>query len=272
MQSRTGRGNETFLALSGLVLKATSGSARVRSSRLMPLDAMFRILIRREKPKPPSTSGRRRISSTHLFDDDCNRRHGSGNYARDNKRNPLRKNCVRKVRTTASIGRSIMARIPVFIRREHILEAVQRIDREGVPRKHGSRGYCLVVNERHFPPQYTLSRSHEVATGRFLPTSELHGGKESNEFLKRRLFRVDECTCGGHDGDRAALPDDVGRRGRSPASRSGTRKSDAHMQEKVLDVQQLVAHLADPPLNLKDRPSNPVRQRLEALRNVLRVE
>ncbi len=166
--------------------------------------------------------------------------------------NPLRQNCVRKVRAADSIGRSIMARIPTFIRREHILEAVQRIDRAGVPRKYHSRGYCLVVTERHFPPKYALSQAHEVATGRFLPTSEFYGGRESNEFLKRRLFRVDECTCGGCGGDRAALPDDVSVRGRSPASRSGTRESDAHMQEQGLDVQQLVAHLSDP-----DRAEDP---------------
>lgn len=139
-----------------------------------------------------------------------------------------------------------MARIPAFIRRDHILEAVQLIDREGIPRRYHSRGYCLVVTERHFPPKYTLSRAHEVATGTFLSTSEFYGGKESNEFLKRRLFRVDECGCGGHGGDRAALPADVGVRGLDPASRSGTRESNAPVQEKGLEVQQLVAHLSDP--------------------------
>ena len=146
-----------------------------------------------------------------------------------------------------------MVRIPAFIRREHILEAVQLIEREGVPRKHHSRGYCLVVTELHFPPKYTLSRAHEVATGRFLPTSEFYGGKkESNEFLKRRLFRVDECSCGGHGGDPATLPDHVGVLGLSSASRSGTRESNAPVQEKGPDVPQLVAHLSDP-----DRAEDP---------------
>ena len=145
-----------------------------------------------------------------------------------------------------------MARIPALIRREHILEAVRLIDREGVPRKYLSRGYCVVVNERHFAPKYILSRAHEVATGRLLPTSEFYGGKESNEFLKRRLLRVDQCTCGGHGGDRAALPDDVGVRGRSPASSGGTRENDADMRENGVDVQELVAHLSDP-----DRAEDP---------------
>ena len=139
-----------------------------------------------------------------------------------------------------------MARIPALITREHIWEAVLLIRRGVVPPQNRSRGYCLVERGRHFPPKYTLSQAHEVATGRLLPTSEFYGGQESNEFLRRRGFRVDECTCGGHGGDRTALPDGMGVRGRSPASHRESQERDAHSQEKGWDVQHLVAHLSDP--------------------------
>ena len=132
-----------------------------------------------------------------------------------------------------------MARIPALITREHVLEAVRLISRGVVPPPNRSRGYCLVERGRHFPSKYALSQAHEVATGRLLPTSEFYGGQESNEFLRCRGFRVDKCTCGGHGGDRAALPGDMGVRGRSSALH---RES----QEKGMDVEHLVAQLSDP--------------------------
>ena len=86
--------------------------------------------------------------------------------------------------------------IPTEIKRTHILEALQRISREGVPPRRISRGYCLVKAGHHFPPKYTIALAHEIATGQFLSSNVFSGGSESNGFLKARGFDVVECNCG----------------------------------------------------------------------------
>ena len=86
--------------------------------------------------------------------------------------------------------------IPAEIKRAHILEALQRIGREGVPPRRISRGYCLVKAGHHFPPKYTIALAHEIATGKFLSSNVFSGGSESNGFLKAHGFDVVECNCG----------------------------------------------------------------------------
>ena len=94
--------------------------------------------------------------------------------------------------------------IPSFITREQILKSMRRIIQEGVPRGRGSRSYCLVKDERHFPPKYTIALAHKIAAGRCLQSSEFEGGRESNSFLKSHGFDIEECNCGGTV--RVALP------------------------------------------------------------------
>ena len=86
--------------------------------------------------------------------------------------------------------------IPAEIKRAHILEALQRISREGVPPRRISRGYCLVKAGHHYPPKYTIALAHEIATGQFLSSNVFSGGSESNGFLKAHGFDVVECNCG----------------------------------------------------------------------------
>lgn len=87
--------------------------------------------------------------------------------------------------------------IPSFITRERLLEAIERIDRKGIPHGRNSRDYCLVRNGRHYPPKYTIALAHEIATGQLLPSSEFSGGHESNSFLQSRELEIAECNCGG---------------------------------------------------------------------------
>ena len=90
--------------------------------------------------------------------------------------------------------------IPPLITEAHIVEAIQRISREGIPRQRRSRGYCLVADGRHFPPKYTIALAHEIATGNFLGSDQFSGGAESNCFLHSRNFDVIGCDCAGlHD-------------------------------------------------------------------------
>lgn len=87
--------------------------------------------------------------------------------------------------------------IPALITKAHIVEAIRRIDRDGIPARRGGRDYCLAKNGKHFPPKYTIGLAHEVATGNRLKSSEFSGGAESNRFLGGRGFDVVECNCGG---------------------------------------------------------------------------
>ena len=94
--------------------------------------------------------------------------------------------------------------IPAIITKAHIIEAIRRIGREGVPARRRGRDYCLATNGTHFPPKYTIALAHEVATGERLSSNEFSGGAESNGFLASRGFNVVECNCGGRNQERSA--------------------------------------------------------------------
>ena len=98
--------------------------------------------------------------------------------------------------------------IPTLITRSHIAEAIRCINRDGVPSRRRSRGYCLVTNGEHLPPKYTIALAHQIVTGEFLRSDQFSGGEESNDFLRRRGFNVVECNCGGsvHDGRITTVP------------------------------------------------------------------
>ena len=87
--------------------------------------------------------------------------------------------------------------IPSCITSEHLVEAICRIRREGVPPRRKGRYYCLVKDGCHYPPKYTVALAHQIATGRFLPSYEFSGGGESNGFLSKRGFEIADCNCGG---------------------------------------------------------------------------
>ncbi|MYH03213.1 MAG: hypothetical protein F4142_11780 [Nitrospira sp. SB0675_bin_23] len=90
--------------------------------------------------------------------------------------------------------------IPAFITKAHIVEAMRRISRDGVPPRRTSRDYCLIKGGRHFPPKYSIALAHQVATGQSLRSDKFSGGSESNRFLKARGFNIVECNCGGSYG------------------------------------------------------------------------
>ena len=92
--------------------------------------------------------------------------------------------------------------IPSVITKAHIVEAIRRINHDGVPPRRRGRGYCLVTNAEHLPPKYAIALAHQIATGEYLRSDRFSGGAESNDFLRRHGFSVVECNCGGsvHDG------------------------------------------------------------------------
>ena len=87
--------------------------------------------------------------------------------------------------------------IPALITKTHIAEAMRRINRDGVPPRRRARDYCLVTNDKHFPPKYTISLAYQSATGECLRPDQFSGGAECERFLGSRGFNVVECNCGG---------------------------------------------------------------------------
>ena len=102
---------------------------------------------------------------------------------------------------TITSGETKRIVVPALITKSHIAEAIRCINRDGVPSRRRSRGYCLVTNGEHLPPKYTLALAHQVVTGEFLRSGQFSGGEESNDFLRRRGFNVVECNCGGNVND-----------------------------------------------------------------------
>jgi hypothetical protein len=82
--------------------------------------------------------------------------------------------------------------IPTNIRKKHIIKAIKEIDNSGIPKSRHSKDYRLVYNGKFYPPKYVLSIANKHATGKELDPSSFGGGKETNNFLRKLGFRVEE--------------------------------------------------------------------------------
>lgn len=80
--------------------------------------------------------------------------------------------------------------IPQNITRKHILQALSEIDRQGVPAGRSAKKYGLEHDGRLYPPKLVISLAALHAQGAELIPSTFSGGQESNEFLRRRGFRI----------------------------------------------------------------------------------
>ncbi|KRE45821.1 HNH endonuclease [Paenibacillus sp. Soil522] len=82
--------------------------------------------------------------------------------------------------------------IPKNIKANHIISAIEFIDKHGIANHRESTKYVVVYNEKHYPPKYAISIANRYANGSELEPSEFSGGVESNNFLKRLGFIVVE--------------------------------------------------------------------------------
>jgi hypothetical protein len=78
--------------------------------------------------------------------------------------------------------------IPREIKRKHILQAIESIDR--VPPGRQSRKFFLLQEGKRYPPKYVVSLACEFATGKRLGSNEFGGGVETNAFLARLGFDI----------------------------------------------------------------------------------
>ncbi|MFD2924485.1 HNH endonuclease [Halobacillus naozhouensis] len=80
--------------------------------------------------------------------------------------------------------------IPKNINTEHVVKAVQKIDREGVPWRRQSTRYSLFYENEYYPPKYVLSIANLFANGEEYSSYDFSGGDETNIFLERLGFEI----------------------------------------------------------------------------------
>ncbi len=82
--------------------------------------------------------------------------------------------------------------IPNNIARNHILKAIQEIDRNGIPKGRNSNKFKLVFEEKVYPPKCVISLANKYANGKELEPSGFGGGRETNDYLGRLGFEIVE--------------------------------------------------------------------------------
>lgn len=80
-----------------------------------------------------------------------------------------------------------MAFEPAKIKKQHIFEAVKKIENEKI-RLHPSIGYDVIINGKHYPPKEIIRISYKLAVGE--EPGQLYGGEQVNSVLKNLGFEV----------------------------------------------------------------------------------
>ena len=80
--------------------------------------------------------------------------------------------------------------IPGNIQKKHIIEAIQQLDKQGMPKNRVSKKFDLVWNEKTYPPKYLISLANEIVNKEPLDPEQYSGGNESNNFLMRLGFSI----------------------------------------------------------------------------------
>ena len=78
------------------------------------------------------------------------------------------------------------------IQRTDILKALDFIDIKGVPKQRKSTKYNLIYNEKSYPPKYVISIANKFVTGEELNNEQFSGGTETNNFLSKHGFIIEE--------------------------------------------------------------------------------
>jgi len=80
--------------------------------------------------------------------------------------------------------------IPPNITRQHIIQAIEEIKRDGVPGRRMSRKFLLEFRGQYYPPKYVISLANKYANRRLLPPHVFYGGGEANAFLQALGFKI----------------------------------------------------------------------------------
>ena len=87
-----------------------------------------------------------------------------------------------------------MPEIPQNITRDHLLKAIDRIDKEGLPDKGHSSTYDVIHNGKAYPPKVVVSWANVFANGEELDRANFAGGKNTDCFklLEKEGFSIEQ--------------------------------------------------------------------------------
>lgn len=88
--------------------------------------------------------------------------------------------------------------IPKNINREHIIKAIEEINKVGIPEGRSSKKFLLEYNGEYYPPKYIISIANKYANSKELDPQEFSGGTETNGFLKYLGFNIVEASSKSH--------------------------------------------------------------------------
>jgi 5-methylcytosine-specific restriction protein A len=80
--------------------------------------------------------------------------------------------------------------IPEGLEKEHILQAIQKIHEDGIPKSRHSKKWSLSYEGALFPPKYVISVANLFASGEEWPAERFSGGDESNGFLSNLGYTI----------------------------------------------------------------------------------
>jgi predicted amidohydrolase len=82
--------------------------------------------------------------------------------------------------------------IPPNIKKEHILQALNQINKNGMPKQRESKKYWLKSKGYLYPPKYVIALANKFVNGEELRAEVFSGGRETNEFLRALGFEISE--------------------------------------------------------------------------------
>lgn len=82
--------------------------------------------------------------------------------------------------------------IPTNINKDHLLKAIEKIDKEGIPDYAQSVYYDVLLNGKKYPPKLVVSYANLFANGEVLDRNTFHGGpnKPAFDLLERNGFTI----------------------------------------------------------------------------------
>lgn len=84
-----------------------------------------------------------------------------------------------------------MTAIPVNIEKEHIIQAINEIDSNGIPEKRKSKNHFIKHNGKRYPQKYVLSLANKFTNGKEL---EDFNANQAQNFFKKFDFPIDNLS------------------------------------------------------------------------------
>ena len=80
------------------------------------------------------------------------------------------------------------------ITKEHIIDAIQEIDINGIEKGAHSSTYDVVYNNKRYPPKLVVSLANKYANGEILPRDTFSGGEGTPAFLLLEIWIIRNYT------------------------------------------------------------------------------